>query len=72
MKLHVLVKPNAREEKIEQVDETTLNVRVKAAPVDGKANEAVIKLLAKQYAIPKSRIRLLSGAKGKHKVFEML
>ena len=43
-------------------------VKVTAAPADGKANEALIKLLAKELGIPKSTINIKSGQTSRHKV----
>lgn len=71
MKLHVFVKPNSRQEKVEKIDEKTLKVWVNAPPIEGKANAAVIHLLSKYLSIPKRSIRLVSGEKGKHKVIEI-
>jgi uncharacterized protein len=44
-----------------------LKVAVAAAPVDGAANDALIKLLAKRLGIPKSAITLISGASARIK-----
>jgi uncharacterized protein YggU (UPF0235/DUF167 family) len=44
-------------------------IHTTAAPADGKANEAVIRLLADHLKIPKSKIKLLRGAAGRDKVF---
>ena len=38
-----------------------LKVRVRAAPIEGRANEALIALLAKTLDLPKSRLRLVAG-----------
>ena len=38
-----------------------LGIRVTAPPVDGAANKALLKFLAKASGVPKSRIRLISG-----------
>ncbi len=46
-------------------------VRVSAVPVDGKANEAVIAMLAKEMGVAKSHVRLVRGASGRDKVFEI-
>lgn len=42
-------------------EHNTLKVAVTAAPENGKANEAVIKLLAKEYGISKSQVMITSG-----------
>ena len=44
-----------------------LDVRVAAAPADGEANAAVIKLLAKELGVPKGSIEIVSGETGRHK-----
>jgi uncharacterized protein YggU (UPF0235/DUF167 family) len=46
-------------------------VAVKAAPIEGKANEAIMKVLAKHFKIAPSKIRLISGEKSKIKRFEL-
>lgn len=45
--------------------------RVTAPPVDGKANAALIRLLAKEYGVPKSRIRIVQGETSRNKVVEL-
>lgn len=69
MKLLVIAKPNAKEEKVEKVDATTLRVSVKALPKAGRANEAISQLLAKHFNIPLSQVHLLSGFSSKYKYF---
>jgi len=44
-----------------------LEVRVSAAPTDGEANAAVIKLLAKELGVPKGSIEIVSGETSRHK-----
>lgn len=39
-----------------------LKVRIKAPPVDGAANDALLRFLAKAFAVPRSGVELLSGA----------
>lgn len=69
MRLFVTVKAGARREQLEQKDETHFSVSVKAPPVDGKANIAVARMLARHVGIAVSQLTLLSGATGKNKVF---
>jgi len=42
-------------------------LRVTAAPVENKANEAIIKFLAKCFGVPKTRVELLSGEHNRRK-----
>lgn len=49
----------------------TYKVSVKEAPVSGKANEAIIRALAKYFDVAKSNIHLISGQSSKQKLFEI-
>ena len=44
-----------------------LEVRVAAAPTDGEANAALIRLLAKQFGVPKTAVEIISGEASRHK-----
>ncbi|MEK7130495.1 MAG: DUF167 domain-containing protein [Patescibacteria group bacterium] len=71
MKTSVKVRPRAKEEKIEEVKNGGLIISVKAEAKEGKANEAAVKALAKHFGVVQSRVRLISGARGKQKIFEI-
>ncbi len=71
MKISIHVKPNAKADQVEIVDDIYV-VRTKAQAVDGKANEAVVQLLAKHFGVPKSRVRIVLGPTGRHKVIEIV
>jgi uncharacterized protein YggU (UPF0235/DUF167 family) len=51
--------------------QTVLKARVRAVAEDGKANVALIALLAKALKIPASQIRLASGATSRHKTLTL-
>ncbi len=51
--------------------ERTLKVKVTAIPEKGKANQALIKLLSKQWHIPKSSITILRGQTNRTKLIEV-
>lgn len=71
MKIFVKVKPRARENKIEKIDDSNFIISVKEAPVKGKANESVIKVLADYFNIGKSDLKIISGHTSKQKVIEI-
>lgn len=48
-----------------------LKVMVTAAPENGKANAAVVKLLSKTWKLPKSAIRVVSGAANRRKTLDI-
>jgi uncharacterized protein len=71
MQKKVKVKPNSKQQKIVEQPDGTLTVHLKSLPVDGKANEELIKLLAEQFDVPKSCIRIKSGLASRQKLIEI-
>ena len=72
MKIYVTAKPNARENKVEKHDDVHFTVSVQAAPVQGRANTAVIEALAAYFDIAKSHIIILRGQTSREKIVEIL
>lgn len=72
MKIFVKVKPNAKKEAIEKINETHFAAAVKEPPKEGKANKAIIKALAKFLGIAPSRLKIISGGLSKQKIFEII
>ena len=66
MQLDIRVQPRASRNAIE-VDGERITVRVTAAPESGKANAAVVALLAKRLRVPKSGVRIVRGVKSRNK-----
>ena len=52
-------------------DPPVLAVRVTARAVDGKANEAVVAEIADAFQLPRSQVRIVSGARSRTKVLEL-
>jgi len=71
MTITIRVKPGAKTDLVEPRSDGTLLVQVKAPPVEGKANEAVVALLAKHFGVKKKAITLKRGASSRDKVFEV-
>jgi len=71
LKVKVKVKPNSKTEELSQAGDTFV-VKIKEPPKEGKANQAVIKLLAQHFGISQSQIRILSGFRSKNKVIEVV
>jgi len=67
MLLTIHVKPNSSKDEIVLLTENTLKIKLKAPPVDGKANEYLIKLLSKTLKIPQSAIEITGGLTSKTK-----
>lgn len=66
----VRVTPKAARNRI-VLDDGQLRIYVTVVPEGGKANDAVLKLLAKALGLPKSGITLLRGATSRDKVFKL-
>jgi uncharacterized protein (TIGR00251 family) len=64
-------KPGIGEWKLDPDGRSYLEVRVAAAPADGKANAEVVRLLAKWLGLPKSSVTLVSGATARIKRLEI-
>ncbi|MEZ5832645.1 MAG: DUF167 domain-containing protein [Dongiaceae bacterium] len=76
VRVRLKVTPKAKREQIAGLlDEPdggkALKVAVSAAPEDGKANAAVIALLAKEWGVAKSAISVVSGATDRRKLVEI-
>jgi uncharacterized protein (TIGR00251 family) len=67
----VRVKPNSSQQAIRHEDDGSLTVQLRSPPIDGKANQELIQLLAKAFGVPKSAIRILSGTTAKRKRIEI-
>jgi uncharacterized protein len=72
LRLALRVTPRARREAIgsvvERPDGARLEVAVNAAPEDGKANAAVVALLAKALGLSKGNVRVVHGASSRQKL----
>ena len=72
MKVSVRIKPNSRyREEVVKNDDDALTVYVKAPAIEGRANAAAIKLLAKHFKVASSKVKLVRGATSKYKIFEI-
>ncbi len=65
--IDIAVKPRSPREGVGPVQADRLVVSVNAPPVDGKANEAVIRVLAESLGVPRSSVTILRGETGRKK-----
>ena len=65
--VHILVQTRASSDAITGIHENQLKIRLRAAAVENRANESLCRFLAKQFAVPKSQIFILSGQTSRHK-----
>ena len=74
--LYIKLTPNAKSDKIDGVfyDENKqayLKVYTTAIPEDNKANKQLIKLISKEFKVPKTKIEVIKGHKARLKVLEL-
>ena len=72
MKIFVSVKPGSKREEVKSADGTHVTVWVRARAHDGKANEAVMQILAEHFAVATSRIRIVHGYTSRQKIIEIV
>jgi hypothetical protein len=65
----VRVQPRGSRSEILGVTDGRLRIKTTAPPTDGRANQDVIRQLAKAFGVPPSRVSLKSGATGRNKTF---
>ena len=66
--IQVKVKPNSRVSTLEQGSDGVWLARLKAAPVDGKANTELVALIAERFGCRKADVEIRSGAGGRMKL----
>ncbi len=71
MKLQIIVQSNAKQNEIADLIDGKLKVKIKAAPIEGKANKELIKFLAKIFNVTKSSVQIISGENNKLKTLEI-
>jgi uncharacterized protein len=70
-RLRLRVSPGARTNAIVGKHGDGWKIRVTAAPEDGKANDAVVRLLAEQLGLPAKSVTLVSGPSSRDKIVEL-
>jgi len=70
MQIEIKVIPNAKYTELIKT-ETGYKARLTAPPVDGKANEALIELLSKEFGVPKRNIEITKGLTSRNKTINV-
>jgi hypothetical protein len=69
--LYCHFQPRASNDEIVGVHGSRLKIRITAPPVDGKANEHIIKLFSKMFEAPKGNIEIVQGELGRQKTIRI-
>jgi uncharacterized protein YggU (UPF0235/DUF167 family) len=68
LRFAVRLTPRAGADRVDGVTDGVLRCRVAAAPADGAANDALLRLLARELDLPPSALRLVAGATARRKL----
>jgi uncharacterized protein len=71
MRIYIKVSPRSAKNEVVKVSEGEYKVKLTAPPVDGQANEALIKLLAKFFGVSKSSVNIVGGKTAKIKMVDI-
>jgi uncharacterized protein len=67
-RIEIRLKPRAKNDRVTVTGAGSADIAVTSPPVDEKANEHLVKLLAKRLGVSKSAVTLLRGGHSKNKV----
>lgn len=69
--IQVKVRPNSRVSTLEETGNGPWLAQLKSPPVDGKANNELVTLIARHFGCPKSAVSIKSGASGRIKLVKI-
>lgn len=71
IRITVQITPNAKKSEVLGVHDDALKLRLQAQPIEGKANEALVRYLADKLDVPKSTVTITHGHTSKRKIVEI-
>lgn len=71
MKISAKIISGAKENKLREISQNSYTIKVNQIAQDGKANEAVIELVADYFKVKKRDVKIISGEKARNKVIEI-
>lgn len=71
VRLSVHVQPRAARSEIAGLHGDALKIRLTSPPVDGAANDALVKFLAETFAVARRAVRILAGEHSRSKIVEI-
>ncbi len=71
MRFFVKVKPSAKTTKFKKIDDTHFEIWVKEPAREGRANEAMLKVISANLGISRSAISIIFGLKSRKKILEI-
>lgn len=71
MRITVKAKPGSHEAYVKKLDEETYEVAVKAPPVQGMANNAIVSAIAEHFGVARTQVRIVLGRTSRTKVVQI-
>lgn len=71
VRLAVQITPNAKQTEVVGVLDEALKLKLQAQPIEGRANEALVKFLAKALTVPRSAVSITHGLTNRRKLIEV-
>lgn len=71
MRITVKVVPRAKKRDIRKQPDGSYKIKVLSPPIDGRANKEVIDIIAREYGVKPSKVKIISGEKAREKVVEV-
>jgi hypothetical protein len=71
MRVYIKVSPRSSKNEVVKISEGEYRVKLTAAPVDGAANDALIKLLSHHFKVSKSEVVIIGGKTAKIKMVDI-
>jgi len=71
MTIHVHVKPNSKTDAIHIDSDRSIRIKICAAPVEGRANNYLVKYLSGIFKIPASKIQIIKGHNNSYKTISL-
>ncbi len=65
------IQPGAKRSEIAGLHGEALKIRLAAPPIDGRANEALLKFIAQLFEVPLRQVELKQGGQSRHKVIQV-
>ncbi|HPN96626.1 MAG TPA: DUF167 domain-containing protein [Candidatus Moranbacteria bacterium] len=72
MRIYVKVIPRSSRNEIIKISEGEYRVKLTAPPVEGKANKALIEILAGYFNVSKSNVEIVGGKSAKTKIVDII
>jgi len=65
------IQPGAKRSEVAGLHGEALKIRLAAPPIDGRANEALLRFVADSFDVPLRQVELLRGAQSRHKMVKV-